>query len=253
MAMEVRLPVDKLNRCTALIETCLRKDKIQLKPLQSIVGTLNFACGAVVHGRPFLRRLINLTIGVTRPCHYIRITHEVREDLKTWLIFPQAFNGKSLMLPQYWLQSPSIDLCTDASGTLGYGAVLGPQRLFGHWDDEWRGQSVTLLEFFPIELAVSVWADSLSNKCISFHSDNRAVVDIINSQTSKDTKVMHLMRKLVLSCLRPNTLFQVVPIPGINNNLADSLSRLQVEKSQAMAPKACPFPVSIPSLPALPR
>ena len=137
--MEVRLPVDKLNRCTALIETCLKKDKIQLKPLQSITGTPNFACGAVVHGRPILRRLINLKIGVTRPCHYIRITHEVREDPKTWLIFLQAFNGKSLMLPQYWLQSPSKDLYTVASGTLGYGAGLGPQWLFGRWDDEWRG------------------------------------------------------------------------------------------------------------------
>ena len=136
--MEVRLPVDKLNRCTALIETCLKKDKTQLKPLQSVIGTLYFACGAVVPARPFLRRLINLTIGVTRPCHYIRITHEVREDLKTWSIFLQAFNGKSLMFPQYWLQSPSIDLCTVASGTLGYGAVLGPQWLFGPWDDEWR-------------------------------------------------------------------------------------------------------------------
>ena len=253
VAMEVRLPVDKLNKCTALIETCLKKDKIQLKPLQSIIGTLNFACGAVVPGRPFLRILINLAIGVTRPCYYVRITHEVREDLKTWLIFLQAFNGKSLMFPQYWLQSPSIDLYTDTSRTLGYGAVLGPQWLFGRWDDEWRGHSITLLEFYPIVLAVSVWADSLSKKCISFHSDNRAVVDIINSQTYKATKVIHLMRKLVLSCLRHNILFRAVHIPGINNNLADSLSRLQVEKFQALAPKACPFPVIIPSLPALPR
>ena len=71
VAMEVKLPVDKLNRCTALIETCLKKDKIQLKPLQSITGTLNFACGAVVPGSPFLRRVINLTIGVTVPCHYM--------------------------------------------------------------------------------------------------------------------------------------------------------------------------------------
>ena len=250
VAMEVRLPVDKLNRCTTLIETCLKKDKIQLKPLQSVIGTLYSACGAVVPARPFLRRLISLTIGVTRPCHYIRITHEVREDLKTWSIFLQACNGKSLMLPQHWLQSPSIHMYTDASGTLGYGVVLGPQWLFGPWDGEWRGQSITLLEFYPTVLAVSVWADSLSNKCISFHSDNRAVVDIINSHTSKATKVMHLMRKLVLSCLRHNILFRAVHIPGINNNLAHSLSRLQVEKFQALAPKACPFPVSIAPLPA---
>ena len=77
-------------------------------------------------------------------------------------------------------------------------------------------------------LAVSVWADSLSNKCSSFHSDNRAVVGITNSQTSKYTKVMHLMRKLVLSCLRHNILFRAAHIPVINNNLADSLSRGKV-------------------------
>ena len=231
----------------------MKKDDIQLKPIQSITGTLNFACGAVVPGSPFLRSLINLTVGVTRPCHYVRITHKVGEDLKTWLIFLQAFNGKSRMLPQYWQQSPRIELYTDASGTLGYvRAVLGPHWLFGRWD-EWGGQSITLLEFYPTVFAVSVSADSLSNKCISFHSDSRAVVDIINSQTSKDIKVMYLIRKLVLSCLRHNILFRAVHIPGINNNLADSLSRLQVELFQALAPKACPFPVSIPSLPALPR
>ena len=72
------------------------------------------------------------------------------------------------MLPQHWLQSRSIDLYTDASGTLGYGAVLGPQWLFGPRDDEWRGQSITLLEFYPTVLAVSVWADSVSNKSFRF-------------------------------------------------------------------------------------
>ena len=99
---------------------------------------------------PFLRILINLTTGVTRPCHYIRITHEVKEDLKTWSIFLQAFNGKSLMFPQYWLQSPSTDLCTVASGTLGYGAVLGPQWLFGPWDDEWRISPLQLWSSTPL-------------------------------------------------------------------------------------------------------
>ena len=226
--MELRLLVDKLKRCTALIETCLKKDKIQpaeTPPVHHWHTEFRMWKTLFKKTDQFDDRgdsSVSLYV-------YIHIMHEVREDLKTCLIFLQAFNGKSLMLPQYWLQSPNIDLYTDASGTLGYGAVLGPQWLFQHWDDEWRGQFITLLEFYPTVLAVSVWADSLSNKCISFHSDNRAVVDI-NSQTSKDTKVMHLMRKLVLSCLRHNILFRAVHISGINNNLADFVSRLQVEK-----------------------
>ena len=59
-----------------------------------------------------------------------------------------------------------------------------------------------------IVLAVSVWADSLNNKCISFHSNNRAIADLTNSHTSKDAKVMHLMIKLIPSCLRHNILFE---------------------------------------------
>ena len=58
------------------------------------------------------------------------------------------------------------------------------------------------------------------------------------------------MRKLVLSCLRHNILFRAVHIPGINN-LADSLSRLQVEKFQALAPKACPLSCQHPLSPSI--
>ena len=38
VAMAVRLSVGKLMRCTTLTEACLKKDKIQLKPLQSILA-----------------------------------------------------------------------------------------------------------------------------------------------------------------------------------------------------------------------
>ena len=153
------------------------------------------------------------------------------------------------MLPQYWLQSPSIDLYTDASGTLGYGVVLGPQWLFGPWDDEWRGQSITLLEFYPTVLAVSVWADSVSNKCILF----RQLGGYHQFPDIQRHKGEALDEKTSTLLSASQHLFRAVHIPGINNNLADSLSRLQVELFQALAPKACPFPVSIPSLPALPR
>ena len=207
----------------------------------------------MVPGRPFLRRLINLTIGCDTSLSLQVQPHHTRSqgrNLKTWLIFLRAFNGKSLMLPPYWLQSPSTDLYTDASGTLGYGAVLGPQRLFGRWGDEWRGQSVTLLEFYPIVVAVSVCADSrLSNKCISFHSDNRAVVDIVDSQTSKDTKVMHLMRKLVH------------PLPSSSHHWhKQQLGRLSISTAGEKVPSigakglslSCQHPLS-PSIAALTR
>ena len=44
----------------------------------------------------------------------------------------------------------------------------------------------------------------MTNRCVLFFTDNAALVDIINEQTSKHKLVMVLLRDLVLSCLRCN-------------------------------------------------
>ena len=72
----------------------------------------------------------------------------------------------------------------------------------------------------------------MADKCVIFFSDNAAVVDIINKQTSKNSAIMVLLRDLVLSCLRHNILFQGRHILGFNDSRADYLSRSQVTKFQ---------------------
>lgn len=63
--------------------------------LQSLTGLLNFACSVIVPGRAFLRRLIDLTVGIQSPHHLIRLSKDVKEDLKVWLSFLSNFNGRS--------------------------------------------------------------------------------------------------------------------------------------------------------------
>ena len=46
--------------------------KVTLKELQSLIALLNFACNVIVSGRVFIRRLINLTIGIKAARHFIR-------------------------------------------------------------------------------------------------------------------------------------------------------------------------------------
>lgn len=50
--------------------------------------------------------------------------------------------------------------------------------------------TITFKELFPIVIAVETWGHTLPNKLILFHSDNIAVVEIINKISSKDTSVM---------------------------------------------------------------
>ena len=52
------------------------------------------ACQVVLPGRAFLRRLIDLTIGLRLPHHHRRLTVGSRLDLEMWLRFLQSFKGK---------------------------------------------------------------------------------------------------------------------------------------------------------------
>ena len=78
--MEARLPPDKLVKSQDLISGFLRRRKVTLREIQSLTGLLNFACSVVVPGRAFLRRLIDLTIGIRHPHFLIRLTRKVRRS-----------------------------------------------------------------------------------------------------------------------------------------------------------------------------
>ena len=87
----------------------------------------------------------------------------------------------------------------------------------------------------------------MSNRRVLFFTDNSALVDIINKQTSKHKSVMVLLRDLVLSCLSYNILFRAQYVPGLQNSQADNISRFQVESFKELAPEADEFPTTVPT------
>ena len=69
--MEACLPDDKFNRAREILNSFTQRRSVRLFELQSLVGTLQFAFKAVVPGRTFLQRMINLTKGVPSRFHHI--------------------------------------------------------------------------------------------------------------------------------------------------------------------------------------
>ena len=120
LKMEARLPPDKLNRLSIELDAWHIKKSDTLQELQSLIGTLNFACKVIPPGRAFLQRIINLTRGVPKPHHHIRLTKGFREDVKMWQNFLKSWNGTSLFLNPCWENSAEFSLYTDASGTPGF-------------------------------------------------------------------------------------------------------------------------------------
>ena len=95
-AMQLRLPQEKLAKALSLVNRMAKCRKVILRDLLSLIGLLSFACLVVSAGRSFLRRLLNLTVGVTRLHHYVTLNSEARADLYAWKIFLHSFNGKSV-------------------------------------------------------------------------------------------------------------------------------------------------------------
>ena len=68
----------------------------------------------------------------------------------------------------------------------------------------------------------------MSNRCVSFFTDNAALVDIINKQTSKHSLIMVLARDLVLTSLRHNIVFRAYHVPSVDNTWAELISPFQI-------------------------
>ena len=111
--LEARLPMEKLDKILKAIRNLLPRKRVKLKELQLLVGLLNFACSVITPSRVFIRRLINLTIGVRLAHHSISLTRETKKDLRIWETFLASFNGKSFFLEEVWSTSYNLKFYTE--------------------------------------------------------------------------------------------------------------------------------------------
>ena len=249
--MIASLPADKLTRTKQTLFEWLSKKSCTLHELQSLIGTLQFACRVVVPGRAFLQRMINLTRGVTKPHHHIKLNSSFRKDVAMWLVFLEQWNGTNIFLDIAPTNSPELEFSTDASGSLGYGAFFNNFWFQGKWSRHFHThkeqQSIAWKELFPVYLACSVWGHFWSSKRIVLWCDNVSVTQILNSKSSKINKIMDLVRKITVQTLIHNFTLSAKHVPGLDNSVADALSRFQMHRFHQLAPNAYQHPTIIPA------
>ena len=109
-----------------------------------------------------------------------------------------------------------------------------------------KGLSTEWQELFPIVLACALWYPQFSGKRLQFWCDNQSVVAIINSGHSKASRAMDLVRFSVLIFMKHYFLVRARHVPGVNDEIADALSRFQVQRFRELAPGADQTPCTIP-------
>ena len=262
------IPIEKKERAEHLLRKMIDKNKATVQDLQSLCGYLNFLGRAIHPGRVFTRRMYSKFGHIVHsqpngsavikytpmPYHHIKLDKEFKLDCKVWLEFITDENLQSVVC------RPMIDLTnsvsaeelkfySDASAakTLGFGCSFGNSWIFGQWEDGYIDKfkpSIEYLELYALVAGILTWQDDprLNNCRVIVFCDNQAVVHMINNITSGCKNCMHLLRIMVLNGLRHNQRVFVKFVSTKNNFLADSLSRLKIDKFKKLLPSANVYP-----------
>lgn len=245
---ELRLPLEKIARISTIVDSFKWRKSCTKRELLSLLGHMNFACRCIRPGRSFVSRLIKLSTTVEKLHYHVKITDECRADLAMWSDFLRQWNGVSFFLDSHITNSADLHLFTDATLD-SFGGIYQNQWFQGFFPQRLKNTepSMALFELYPIVMACVLWGHQWSRKRILFHCDNLATVEILSKGRSKVKSIMGFMRKLTYHSAINNYVIHAVHIPGKFNNVADAISRFQMQRFRRLAPKADAFP--IPCLP----
>ena len=160
-------------------------------------------------------------------------------DLNTWLTFlnhPSVFSRKFIdFTPRL---ATDISFYTDASKTIGFGGYCGSDWTCAKWNADFikmQDPSISYLELYAVTVGIISWAHRFRDMCIVLFCDNQGAVDMINNASSKCKQCMKLIRIITLYSLIHNVKIIARHVIGINNELADFLSRDKMDSFWSLA------------------
>lgn len=122
-------------------------------------------------------------------------------------------------------RAPQVTILTDASNK-GWGASLGPRQTAGVWDKFFKSQHINILELQAVINALRHFQTEVRNRAVLIRTDNTTVVSYINRQGgTRSPQLCLLTWDLNLWLIENETTLHAIHIPGVENTIADALSR----------------------------
>ena len=127
-----------------------------------------------------------------KPHYQIRLKQENKLDLMVWkqmLESPTVFARPFIEFGS--LNATEIDMYSDASGKIGFGAVCGTSWMYGEWPKSFLDKKPTIeyLELYGLVTGVITWICCFRNRRIVLFCDNMAVVHMVNNTSARDKSV----------------------------------------------------------------
>jgi hypothetical protein len=219
----VSLEHKKVDKLCELLRLFLSRSRASRKQLEKLAGKLTWASTVIPWGRLHTRSIYNTLTKLAKPNHKCRLD-PIQQDLRWWLVY--IVRGNNTM--RIWDERPVLDVYTDASSAAGGAFCLG-DWLYCDWklDRPYaHNLHINMKELATVREAALRWGATWSNHRVRVYTDNTTTAAAINKGTSTCSDAGPILQELSYLSLVYDFELEAIFIPGIDNILADSISRL---------------------------
>ena len=170
----------------------------------------------------------------------ILVTNQVYQDLLWWTVYDNLSQGMPFQDPV-----PTVTVTTDASmlGWGGHSCINGQSHLFSDvWSrQEASSQHINLLELRAVRLTLQLLQEPLRGQVVKVECDNTTAVSYLNKQGGTHSRTLYLETAQLFGWMQEyNVQVLAVHRPGVNNELADYLSRTRPDPTEwSLSNRAC--------------
>jgi len=232
LAMEARLPREKMDKLRHMVSKPLQSGRTNRKEMESLAGLMSFCSRVVRLGRTFSQSSYDFIADAARNCRSgtMPVPPRLHADMSWWHDLLHEFNGVRLIDD---ITRPAASLYTDACDD-GLGGFLlknggadtpSPDFAFScRPNPRLRAKHINVKETAAVAHALKRWGTVLQGHALCIYTDSSTVVSGI-LRGSLHGPPMAQLRRLLLEAAKFDITLRCEWIPGQENRLADALSR----------------------------
>ncbi len=236
---EIRISLERLQEILELLKEWQLKKFASKRELLTLIGKLQFCSRVIRDGRFFTRRLIDLSKTKQALRSTVTISPQAKADIDWWISCIASHNGVA-MFPVPFNHATCEVIQTDASDLAG-SAIYGNEwtMLVFKGPNQWLAEtSIAYRELACVLLALSTFGEKLAGKQVLMNIDNQVAMAAINNSKSTSPKLMELTRALYMYTTRYHIQYQAIYITSLDNSVADSVSRCDLNRFFSLLPSA---------------
>ena len=238
VAMTVALTAEKKEKLLTLIDSLLHRRPVSIREIATVIGKIVSSFPGSLYGPLYYRTLeLDKNEALKRNRGNYEASMIISEASKLELLWWKN-NLPDMKAPIQW-PPISMEMSTDASGKIGWGAsIQGILPIGGAWTEEELGLHINVQEMIAILYGLRSFIDTLRGHHIRVLCDNTTAVFVINKMGTTKSPACNTKAKEIWEFCKENDMFiTCAHIPGIENVVADRESRKEHKQSEWMLNK----------------